>query len=158
MFLLRRVHQVQFAMDAKGKIERRFGTFQRRLVTLLAHAKVRTWEHADEVLQMEINRQNRTLQRSTGLVPLEVWNKALRENKGSLRSSPLPSLLDLHLSLRTNRRVNNDHTIDFEGQNYEIANTARKSVTIIHHPNRKFWVVEHSPKNVWPCILGAFSL
>ena len=69
-----------------------------------------------------------------------------------------PSLLDLHLSLRLIRRVNNDRTIDLEGQNYEIATTARKSVVIAHHPNRKFWVVEHTPKNVWPCILGAFNL
>lgn len=115
-------------------------------------------EHADKVLQMEISYQNRTLQRSTGLIPLEVWEKALLENKANLRSTPVPSLLDLHLSLRAKRRVNNDHPIGFEGQNYEIATTARKSLAIIHHPDRKFWVVEHLPKNVWPCILGAFSL
>jgi hypothetical protein len=151
-------HLVAPTPQAKGKIERRFGTFQKRLVTLMAHARVQTWEHADEVLQMEINRQNRTVQRSTGLVPLEVWKKALLENNGKLRPTPIPSLLDLHLSLRVTRRVNNDHTIDFEGQNYEIATTNRKSVAIVHHPNRKFWVVDHSPKNVWPCILGAFNL
>jgi hypothetical protein len=139
-------HLVAPTPQAKGKIERRFGTFQKRLVTLLAHARVQTWERADEVLQMEIHRQNRTVQRSTGWVPLEVWEKALTENKASIRPRPAPSLLDLHFSLRTQRRVNNDHTIDFEGQNYEIANTSRKSVTIIHHPNRKFWVVDHPPK------------
>jgi hypothetical protein len=152
------VHLVAPTPQAKGKIERRFGTFQKRMVTLLAHARVRTWEHADKVLQMEISRQNRTIQRSTGLIPLEVWKKALLENKANLRSTPVPSLLDLHLSLRAKRRVNNDHTIDFEGQNYEIVTTARKSVAIIHHPDRKFWVVEHLPKNVWPSILGTFSL
>ena len=152
------VHLVAPTPQAKGKIERRFGTFQRRLVTLLAHAKVQTWEHADVILQMEISRQNRTRQRSTGLIPLDVWKTALLENKSHLRPSPPSSLLDLHLSLRAMRRVNNDQTIDFEGQNYEIATTARKSVAIIHHPNRKFWVLEHPPKNVWPCVLGAFSL
>jgi hypothetical protein len=151
-------HLVAPTPQAKGKIERRFGTFQKRLVTLMAHARVRSWEHADQVLQMEISRQNRTLQRSTGLVPLEVWKLALLENNGNIRPTPTPSLLDLHLSLRVRRRVNNDHTIDFEGQNYEIATTARKSVVIIHHPNRKFWVVDHPPKYVWPSILGAFSL
>jgi len=61
-------------------------------------------------------------------------------------------------SLHTNAQVNNDQTIDFKGQNYEIATTARKSVAIIHHPNRKFWVFEQLPKNAWPCLLGAFSL
>jgi hypothetical protein len=151
-------HLVAPTPQAKGKIERRFGTFQKRLVTLLAHAKVQTWEHADEVLQMEIQRQNRTIQRSTGSIPLEVWEKALKKNKARLRPSPSPSLLDLHLSLRTRRRVNNDHTIDFDGQNYEITETSRKSVTIIHHPNRKFWVVDQPPRDVWPSILGSFTL
>ena len=40
--------------QAKGKIERRFGTFQRRLVTLLANARAQTWRQSDDVLQMEI--------------------------------------------------------------------------------------------------------
>lgn len=151
-------HLVAPTPQAKGKIERRFGTFQKRLVTLLTHARVHTWEHADDILQMEIARQNRTTQRSTGMVPLEVWEKAMLENKAAIRPTPAPSLLDLHLALRAQRRVNNDHTIDFLGQNYEIATTSRKSVTIVHHPNTNFWVVDHPPKDVWPPILGAFSL
>jgi hypothetical protein len=60
-------HRVAPTPQAKGKIERRFGTFQKGLVTLLAHANVRDWQHADEVLQMEINRQNLTISRSTGV-------------------------------------------------------------------------------------------
>jgi hypothetical protein len=79
-------------------------------------------------------------------------------DSGSMRACPPSALLDLHLSLRTSRRVNNDHTIDFEGQNYGISDTKRKSVTIVHHPNSKFWVVEHPPKVVWPTVLGAYSL
>lgn len=34
--------------------------------TLMVHAKVATYEHAEEILQMEIIRQNRTKQRTTG--------------------------------------------------------------------------------------------
>ena len=151
-------HLVAPTPQAKGKIERRFGTFQRRLVTLMAHAKVSSWPHAEQILQMELARQNHTVNRSTGLVPIAVWGKAQLENKGSLRPSPDSSLLDLHLSLRCSRRVNNDHSIDFEGHNYEITPTKRKTVTIIHHPNRKFWVIEHPPVAVWPSVLGAFDL
>ena len=58
-------HLVAPTPQAKGKIERRFGTFQRRMVTLLAYAKVTSAEHADEILQMEIIRQNRTVNRTT---------------------------------------------------------------------------------------------
>jgi len=35
-----------------------------------------------------------------------------------------------------------DHTNDFEGHNYEIADTARRFVGIVHHPGSRFWVVE----------------
>jgi hypothetical protein len=151
-------HLVAPSPQAKGKIERRFGTFQRRLVTLLAHAKVTTPGHADAILQMELQRQNRTRQRSTGLVPLTVWEDSLLSRTQRLRPAPSPTLLDLHLSLRQQRRVNNDHTIDFEGRNYEIARTSKSSVTLIHHPQLRFWVVEHPPTDIWPPILGAFSL
>jgi len=151
-------HLVAPTPQAKGKIERRFGTFQRRLVTLMAHAKVRDWLHADDILQMEIARQNQTKNRSTGLVPDAVWQQSLLENTGALRPCPLPTLLDLHFSLRTLRRVNNDHTIDFLGRSYEIAATKRKHVSVIHHPNRCFWVCEQPPKDVWPSVLGSYTL
>lgn len=151
-------HLVAPTPQAKGKIERRFGTFQKRLVTLLAHARVTTWEQADEVLQMEIRRQNNKLNRSTGKIPARVCEEAILAGKTSMRPCPPSALLDLHLSLRTSRRVNNDSSIDFEGLNYEISPTKRKFVTIVHHPSAKFWVVEHPPKAIWPCILGAFSL
>jgi len=151
-------HLVAPTPQAKGKIERRFGTFQKRLVTLMAHASVKTWKQADEILQMEILRQNNKLTRSTGKIPARVWADALLAGNASLRPCPPSSLLDLHLSLRASRRVNHDLTIDFEGLNYEISATKRKSVSIVHHPNSKFWVVEHPPKDVWPSVLGAFSL
>ena len=125
---------------------------------LLAQAKVKTYEHAEEILQMKIIRQNRTQQRSRARIPLDVWNRAVLENNGRLRPTPVSNLLDLHFSMRGTRKVNNDQTIDFEGRNYEIATTARKSVTIVHHPNLKFWVVDHSAKDVWPPILGTFGL
>jgi hypothetical protein len=87
-----------------------------------------------------------------------VCANAILTGHMSMRPCPPSALLDLHLSLRTSRRVNNDHTIDFEGHNYEISATKRKSVTIVHHPDAKFWVLEQPPKDVWPSVLGAFSL
>jgi len=58
--------------QAKGKIERDFQTFENRLVTLLAHAEVNDWKSADLILQMEIQRQGRKSQRTTGRIPSEV--------------------------------------------------------------------------------------
>jgi hypothetical protein len=152
-------HLVAPTPQAKGKVERRFGTFQRRLLTLMAHAQVKSWKDADEILQMEIRRQNNKLSRSTGKVPAEVWLQAIQKDQiSSMRPCPPSALLDLHLSLRASRRVNNDHTIDFEGSSYQISATKSKHVTIVHHPNSKFWVVEHTPKGVWPIVLAAYTL
>jgi len=151
-------HLVAPTAQAKGKIERRFRTFQTRLITLLAHARARTWKQADEVLQMEIERQNRTITRSTGKIPLQEWEDQSLTRTRHLRPCPAKELLDLHLSLRCKRRVNLDHTIDFEGHTYEIAKTYRKSVTLAYHPNTHFWVLETTPTEQWPPVLGHFTL
>jgi hypothetical protein len=100
----------------------------------------------------------KTAPSNTGQVPLEVWDRQLLEIEGEILLKPISSLLDLHFSLRTTRKVNNAQTIDFEGQNYEIGTTARNSVTVGHHPNQKFWVVDQDPKDIWPSILGTFGL
>lgn len=151
-------HLVAPTPQAKGKIERRFGTLQSRLVPLMAYAKVREWKEADEMLQMEIVRRNKTILRTTGKIPLDVWEEQTLNKTGRIRPVPPPRLLDLHLSLRQQRRVNNDHTIDFEGHNYQIAPTQRRSVTIVHHPHQQFWVTEKPPAGIWPPILGHFSI
>ena len=151
-------HLVAPTPQAKGKIERRFGTFQRRLVTLLAYARAHTWQQSDEILQMEIARQNRTIQRTLGQRPLAIWDAQSQRAEGRMRSAPPAALLDLHLSLRCSRRINHDQTIDFEGHNYQIASTLRKTVTIVHHPQRRLWILEHPPTDVWPTILAHFTL
>lgn len=151
-------HLVAPSPQAKGKIERRFGTFQRRLVTLMAHAKVQTWKQADGILQMEIQRQNRKNLRSTGKVPLQVWEQQILACCARLRPTPLPALLDLHFSLRASRKVHLRHIIQFDGLDYEISPTDRKSVTVLFHPKRKLWVLDSTPKSTWPPILGVFTL
>lgn len=151
-------HLVAPTPQAKGKIERRFGTFQRRLVTLMAHEKVGTWKHADEILQMEIQRQNGKNLRTTGKVPAEVWEEQILKRTAQLRPKPEPTLLDLHFSLRSTRKVHLRHIIQFDGLDYEIAPTSCKSVTGLFHPFCKLWVLEHSPKLTWPPILGHFTL
>jgi hypothetical protein len=151
-------HLVAPTPQAKGKIERSFGTFQNRLVTLLTHAGVNEFEEANKVLAMEIARQNGKRKRNTGKIPAEVWEEAGLHSTSKMRCCPDHALLDLHFSLRCHRRVNNDGTIDFEGENFEIAPTQRKRVTIIHHPNQRFWVLEEAPKAVWTTVLGDFTL
>jgi hypothetical protein len=144
--------------ERKPRTYRRFGTFQRRLVTLMAHEKVKTRQHADEILQMEIQRQNRKTLRTSGNVPDEVWKEQILKRSAQLRPAPGPSLLDLHFSLRATRKVHLRHIIRFDGRDQVIAPTSRKSVTVLYHPRRKLWVLEHSPNLTWPPILGHFTL
>ena len=154
-------HLVAPSPQAKGKIERRFGTLQKRLVALLAFEKVRTYASAQELLDRQIAHQNSTICRTTGLSPNDAWDKAVDQKRSAIRPCPAATLLDLHLALQFGRRVNSDQQIDFLGRSWRIALTNRSSVTIIHHPNRQFWVVSKPPApplNSWPDILGKYSL
>lgn len=151
-------HLVAPTPQAKGKIERSFQTFQKRLVTLLAHARVSDWKQADPILQMEIERQNLTKLRTTDKIPAEVWEEQLLKRTARLRPTPESSLLDLHFSLRATRKVHTGPYIEFDGQSYEIAPTSRKVVPVLFHPRRKLWVLDHLPKLTWPPILGHFTL
>jgi hypothetical protein len=154
-------HLVAPSPQAKGKIERCFGTFQNRLVTLLAYEKITEYAPAQELLTHELTRQNRTVCRTTGLSPDDACAKAQEARRTVLLPCPDPSLLDLHLALHLARRGNADHPIDFLGRSWPISATARLSVTLIYHPQSQFWVVATPPKppqNRWPKILGKFSL
>jgi hypothetical protein len=154
-------HLVAPSPEAKGKIERRFGTFQKRLLALLAFERISRYDAAQAVLDHEVERQNRTVCRTTGLSPDEAWNKAREEGRDAMRPAPETRLLDLHLALHFGRRRNADHQIDFLGRSWEIAPTQRQTVTVIHHPNRQFWVVATPPKppeNRWSDVLAKYSL
>jgi len=58
----------------------------------MGYAKVATPEHADEILQIEIGRQNRTVNRSTSLLPLTTWDQDLLGNTALIRPTPVGSL------------------------------------------------------------------
>ena len=116
-------HLVAPSPQAKGKIERRFGTLQKRLVAILAYEKVRGYAAAQIVLDRELQRQNATVCRTTGLSPNAAWAKALEDKRTATRPCPPATLLDLHLALHLKRRVNSDSQIDFLGQSWHIAAT-----------------------------------
>jgi hypothetical protein len=116
------------------------------------------WEKADSILQMEIQRQGGKTQRTTGKIPSEVWEEQLLKRSARLSPVPAPTLLDLHFSLRSTRKVHTGPYIEFDGQDYKIASTSREVVTVLFHPFRKLWVLDHSPKLTWPPILCHFTL
>jgi len=124
----------------------------------MAHAGVSDWKSADSIVQMEIQRQGRKTQRTTGRIPSEVRDEQLLKRTARLSPTPVPTLLDLHFSLRATRMVHTGPYIEFDGQDFEIAPTSRKLVTVLFHPFRKLWVLEHAPKYTWPPIPGHLTL
>ena len=130
-------------------------------MTLFGHEKVQSFAHAQTVLQAEIGPHNRTLCRTTGMSPNDRWDKALQDGMTIMQPVPSTALLDLHLALHDRRRRNTDNQVDFDGRSGAIAPTLRKTVGIIHHPGRPFWVVTEPPAppaNRWPEVLGKYTL
>ena len=64
----------------------------------------------------------------------------------------------MHFSLRRQPRFKHEASIEFECEYLEIGPTHRKSVTVIHDTNQRFWVVESHPNDVLPHVLGQFTL
>lgn len=75
---------------AKGKSERRFGTLPKRMVTLLACEKIADYGPTQSLLNHELERQNLTTCRTTGLSPNEAWSKASLDKRNVLRP-PTPA-------------------------------------------------------------------
>ena len=81
-------HLVAPSPQAKGKIERRFGTLQQRLVALLAYEHVRDYPAAQVVLDRQVAHQNATVCHTTGLSPDAAWTKALMEQRTAMHCHP----------------------------------------------------------------------
>ncbi len=96
--------------QAKGRIERSFGTAQDRLVKGLRVAGVKTMEEANRYLDQEF---------------LPWWNQHLTVLPANASDAhrPLGAEHDLGaiLSIVESRRVANDYTIRFQGRIYQIA-------------------------------------
>lgn len=99
-----------YSPQAKGRVERSFGTDQDRLVKQLRLAKVKTMEDANKFLQEEY---------------WPEWNERF--------ARPLKGVVDLHRALTPqidlasalshveHRVVSNDYTFSFAGRRYQIA-------------------------------------
>jgi transposase InsO family protein len=153
-------HRVAPSPQAKGKIERLFGTLQKRLVTLFAYEKVADHDQANQVLQQEIAHYNQSHPHSEiGQTPNQAWDKALAEGRSQLKPAAEQKLLNLHLALHLGRRVSAANTIEFLGRTWKIAPTAHKRVLIVHHPGKHFWVTTPAKGfKAWPDVLASYAL
>lgn len=92
--------------QAKGRIERLWGTFQDRLVSELRLAKAKTLEKAQAVLDRYLPEHNRRFSKLAQVQP--AWRKTSSE------------LLDQALCFKQQRTVANDNTVSFDGVIFQI--------------------------------------
>ena len=94
--------------QAKGRIERLWGTLQDRLVKELRQAGARTLTDANQVLANYLRRHNQRF--------------AIAPQQPGSACRPLPETwqFDRHFSFHYQRRVANDHTISLNGQSLQL--------------------------------------
>ena len=99
--------------QAKGRIERLWGTFQDRLVVTLRLAGAKTLEQAREVLKGFLPHYNRRF----CVLP--------RKEQAVFRKAPPKAVLHKILCLKETRIVKKDHTVSFEGLVLQIPPSKR---------------------------------
>jgi transposase len=116
--------------QAKGRVERLFGTLQDRLVKEMRLRGISTIEEANRFLQDYLPIYNRKF--SVKAVSKEDMHR------------PLPAGIELNtiLCVKTDRTVRNDHTISYEGKLYQIEQpTSVKRVTVQERINGRMLIV-----------------
>lgn len=142
---------VLYAQDAqsKGKIEKGFDYFQRRLPLECERYKVKTVREAMKILSELVNYYNyQRVHQETEEIPAERWKKALQEKRTKLRPLPKEKDLDAIFSLHFQRTVYSDGTIKFQGRTYKINQLPGRKVIAAFVPGRKLMVLFNNQK-VW---------
>ena len=147
--------------QSKGKIERQFGFWQKRLLALFAMEAVTNRSQANELLEAQIDWHHKNhVSRTTGLTPLHAVEKSISEGSACWRPAPPPALLDLHLATHHTRVVQKAGEISFLGRRWEVTPGETKQVTIVQQPG-SFRVIARPPipqAPQWPDILAEYCL
>ena len=128
--------------QAKGKIEKRFDYFQRRLPQLCERYGITEVVHAEPLLVDLIGYYNdQRPHAETAEIPGGPWDRALRQGQSRLR--PVPDGVDLSLTfaLQEPRLVKSDRTISFGGQRYPVGAPPGQVVTVCFRPNERIVVL-----------------
>jgi hypothetical protein len=133
--------------QAKGKIEKRFEYFQRRLPPLFEKYKIIRSKDAQAILDDLVGYYNDCREHlETGEIPSRRWERAILEGRGKLR--PFDGTLDLDeiFSLHETRHVRKDGTITLKGKEYKVGRFPGEEVTVCLIPNVKIMVYKGKDK------------
>lgn len=136
--------------EAKGKIEKRFDYFQRRLPYLCEKYRVTSVKEGNRILHQDlIPYYNEChIHEETQEIPIERWKRAIKEGKSRLRPIPQGAKLDLIFSLQYPRLVRKDGTIQFHGKFWKVGKYVGQVVTVCLIPQKKIVILKNN-KKLW---------
>lgn len=124
--------------EAKGKIEKRFDYFQRRLPPLCERYRITEVRHAHPVLEELIGYYNEDRpHQETGEIPATRWAGGVQRGQGRLR--PVPEALDLSLlfALHHDRVVHTDGKVRFQGKLWSVGAPPGSRITVCWRPDER---------------------
>jgi len=131
---------VLYASEAqsKGKIEKQFDYFQRRLPQECERYKVKRIKEAMPILHDLVHFYNaKRIHQETNEIPLERWNRAEKEGRSKLRRLSSGLNLDSIFSLHFQRTVKSDGTFVFQGKTYMLKQYPYQKMTVAFIPGKK---------------------
>jgi hypothetical protein len=136
--------------EAKGKIEKQFDYFQRRIPYLCEKYKVTNLTEANRILREEVipYYNERHEHEETHEIPIERWKKGIAEGRSKLRAIPWGAKMDLIFSLQFPRKVRRDGTIQFHNRAWSIGAFVDQTVTVCLIPQKKFVILKGNEK-IW---------
>lgn len=142
---------VLYAQDAqsKGKVEKPFDYLQRRLPAECERYKVKTVKDAMPILADIVHfYDTKRVHMETDEIPLERWNRAIKDGRSKLRPIPENTDLDAVFSLHFQRTVKSDGTFTFQGRTYKLGQFPGRKVTVAYIPGRKLMAFKGQQK-IW---------
>ena len=135
--------------QAKGKIEKLFDYFQRRLPFLDEKYGITDLSEAQKILDELVRYYNELrIHEETEQIPAKRWQEAIEQGKGKLRP-PEPSVdLEKVFSIHLQRKAKKDGTIMFMGKKWSTGCPEGTPVTVCLIPKAKFMVYKED-KKLW---------
>lgn len=135
--------------QAKGKVEKAFDYFQRRLPYLCEKHKVKDCREAQKILDDLVSYYNeQRTHDEIGEIPAKRWQEAINNGKGKLRPLDTSIDLDMIFSIHLKRTVRKDGTIMFIGKKWSIECPMGTPVIVCLIPSVKFMVYRDG-KKIW---------
>ncbi len=135
--------------QAKGKVEKAFDYFQRRLPYLCEKHKVQEISEAQKILEDLVSYYNeQRIHEETREIPAKRWQEAVSNGKGKLRPLEPSTNLDRIFSIHLQRKVRKDGSIMFMGKKWSIRCPEGTPITLCLTPNVKFMIYQED-KKIW---------